>query len=96
MAKIKYITVEYERGYETFVLLHGMYEEIHKMKVKEGDDESAKVRQRALDKLDELLLYYATRLHIEWTETKKQIENQAQEKGKVNGQSDAKPRTKSK
>jgi hypothetical protein len=86
MGKIKYITVEYGRAYETFMLLHGMYTEIFKTKIETDNEEEEKIKDAALKQLDELLLYYAVRLHINWTSVKDKIKDQDQTKEETEGE----------
>ena len=77
MANIKYITIEYGRGYQIFASLHNLYQNVHGVVPKDEDEIVARTTQ--LNFLEELLVYLATRLHIEWEkidekETKDQTE----------------------
>ena len=64
MSKLKYITIEYSRGYQIFASLHNLYQNVHGV-VPKGEDETV-ARTTQLNFLEELLVYLATRLHIEW------------------------------
>ena len=87
MGKIEYITIEYGRGYQIFASLHNLYQNVHGVKPKNEDETLARTTQ--LNFLEELLVYLATRLHIEWEridETKDK--DQIKEEGQVNGNTD--------
>ena len=94
MSKLKYITIEYGRGYQIFASLHNLYQNVHGVVPKDKDETLARTTQ--LNFLEELLVYLATRLHIEWekidekeTKDKDQIEVETKKlpfkEGIVNG-----------